>query len=363
MLPEKPILLVGTDKGLFRLTPGAAGDPWRVEGPHIEGYEVPHVLASRFEPGVLLAAARHKIWGAHLYRSEDLGRTWAPGPAAPAHPAGEFSPALRAVWFLAESPHDGTLLAGIDPAGLFVSRDRGGTWLPVPGLNHHPTRGLWEPAKGGFPLHSIHVDPRDPLRWFAAVSAGGAFRSDDGGDRWIPVNAGVRAENRPDRFPVAGHNIHRLVMHPARPERLYRQCYNGVYRSDDAGDHWVEITANLPSDFGYAVVCDPRDPDTLFQVPVAGAHLRTAPGGRLSVYRTRDAGASWQSVSQGLPDEHVYVTVLREAMDLLPGDPARIALGTSGGHVFASLDGGDQWTLARAYLPRVLSVRLLEVPA
>jgi hypothetical protein len=321
------------------------------------------VLASRAEPGVLFAAARHKIWGAHLYRSEDRGRTWKPLPATPAHPAGEFSPALRSVWFLAESPHDGTLLAGIDPAGLFVSRDRGATWTPVPGLNHHQTRPLWEPAKGGFPVHSIHVDPGDSGRWYAAVSAGGAFRSDDAGDHWTPINAGVRAENRPDRFPEAGHNIHRLVMHPARPERLYRQCYNGIYRSDDRGDHWTEITANLPSDFGYALVCDPRDPDTVFQAPVASSHLRTAPEGRLSVYRTRDAGASWESVSRGLPEEHVYVTVLREAMDLLPGDPASLCFGTSGGQVFASMNAGEQWILARAYLPRILCVRMLEIPA
>ena len=363
MLAEKPILLVGTQKGLFRLSPGAAGKEWRVEGPHIEGYEVPHVLASRFEPGVLLAAARHKIWGAHLYRSEDRGRTWVSLPAAPAHPEGEVAPALRAVWFLAESPHDGTWLAGIDPAGLFVSRDRGATWSPVTGLNQHPTRHLWEPAKGGFPVHSVHVDPGNERCWYAAVSAGGAFRSDDAGARWTPINAGVRAENRPDRFPVAGHNIHRLVMHPARPERLYRQCYNGVYRSDDRGGHWTEITSNLPSDFGYALVCDPNDPDTVYQAPVAGSHLRTAPGGRLSVYRTRDAGVSWESVSRGLPEEHVYVTVLREAMDLLPGDPPSLCFGTSGGHVFVSGDAGNRWSVARAYLPRVLSVRMLEAPS
>ena len=363
MPANKLILLIGTQKGLFRLIPGGAGEPWRVDGLHIEGYEVSHVLASRHEPGVLFAAAQHKIWGAHLYRSDDRGRSWGPMSATPAHPAGAFSPALRAVWFLAESTHDGALLAGIDPAGLFVSRDRGASWSPVDGLNQHPTRHLWEPAKGGFPVHSIHVDPEDAQRWFAAVSAGGAFRSDAGGDHWTPINHGVRAENRPDHFPVDGHTIHRLVMHPARPSRLYRQCYNGIYRSDDHGDHWVEITSNLPSDFGYAVVCDPGDPDTVFQAPVAGSHLRTAPEGRLSVYRTRDAGGSWESASRGLPDEHVYVTVLREAMDLLPGEPAHLCLGTSGGQVFASPDAGDSWSLARAYLPRVLSVRMLEIPA
>ena len=340
MPADKPILLVGTQKGLFRLTPSGGSAPWRVEGPHIEGYEVLHVLASRSEPGVLFAAARHKIWGAHLYRSEDRGRSWAPLSSTPAHSSEEFRPALRAIWFLTESSHDGTLLAGIDPAGMFVSPDRGTTWTPVTGLNQHPTRHLWEPAKGGFPVHSIHVDPNERRRWFAAVSAGGAFRSDDEGVSWKAINAGVRAENRPERFPEAGHNIHRLVMHPARPERLYRQCYNGIYRSDDPGD-----------------------PDTVFQAPVASSHLRTAPEGRLSVYRTRDAGASWESVSRGLPEEHVYVTVLREAMDLLPGDPASLCFGTSGGHVFVSTDAGGQWTVARAYLPRILSVRMLEAPA
>ncbi len=351
------LLLVGTQKGLFRLRPGTSGEPWVVDGPHIEGYEVLHVLPSRAEPGVLFAAARHKIWGAHLYRSDDFGRSWTPAGVTPAHVGGPHDTGVNAVWFLAESPHDGRLLAGIDPPGLFASFDRGASWEPVAGLNEHPSRDRWEPAKGGFSVHSLHVHPTRAERWYAAVSAGGAFRSDDAGEHWVPVNRGVRAENRPERFPAVGHNIHRLVMHPLRPERLYRQCYSGVYRSDNGGDDWQEITANLPSDFGYAVVCDPEDADTVFQVPISSSHMRTAPDGRLRVYRSTDAGGHWESVSEGLPAEHVYVTVLREAMDAIRGESLCIAFGTSSGHVFASGNGGTTWELARAYLPRILSVR------
>jgi photosystem II stability/assembly factor-like uncharacterized protein len=328
-----------------------------MSGPHIEGYEILHVLDSRAEPGVLLAAAHHKIWGAHIYRSEDSGVSWASLPSSPAHPAGRFTTALRAVWFLAESPHDGSLYAGIDPAGLFRSADRGASWEPVEGLNEHATRTLWEPAKGGFSVHSIHVDPATPTRLYAAVSAGGAFRSLDGGEQWAAINQGVRAENRPDRFPVAGHNIHRLVMHPARPDRLYRQCYSGVYRSDDGGDHWTEITGNLPSDFGYALVCDPADPDIAWQIPVSSSHMRTVPDGCLRVYRTRNAGDSWESVSDGLPDRHVYVSVLREAMDFAPGEAGGVYFGTTAGQVFARHHAQAAWQSAADYLPRVLSLR------
>jgi len=348
-------LLVGTQKGLFIARPGRRG--WALEGPHIAGYEIIHSCAVPDEPGVFYAAASHKIWGAHVYRSEDGGRTWHSLPTAPQHAPGLHPTALKAIWGLAAAP-DGRLYAGIDPAGLFYSDDRAASWNAVTALNAHPSRETWEPARGGFSLHSICVDPGNPARVWVAISAGGVYRSEDGGASWSPANAGVRAENLPTPYPASGHNVHRLVMHPARPGRLYRQCYHGTWRSDDGGRSWTEITSGLPGNFGYAIGVDPADPDTVYQVPESDSHMRTVVDGRLRVYRSRDAGANWTSVSEGLPQAHAWVTVLREALDT--DTNGGIYFGTSGGHLFVSRDGGSQWTLAAGFLPRILSVQAVE---
>ena len=348
-------LLVGTDKGLFRLVEDAATGKWAIDGPHLPGISVLHTMLARDE--TLYAATAHKVWGAHLYRSRDRGRSWASLDAVPRHPQSSGRGETHAIWHVAEAGD--VLFAGIDPAGLFRSDDRGMSWRPLEGLNEHPTRGTWEPSKGCFAVHSICVDSERPDNMVVAVSAGGVYRSEDGGENWQPTNAGVRAENLPDPVPETGHNVHRVIMHPSVPQRLYRQCYSGTYRSDDGARSWVEITPGLPSDFGYGIVTDPNDADTVFQIPESGAHLRAPVDGKLRVYRSRDAGACWQSASAGLPDEHVYVTVLREAMAIDARDPCGVYFGTSGGHVFASRDGGDSWQLIANYLPRVLSIMAL----
>lgn len=350
-----PALLVGTQKGLFIARP--EGREWALEGPHIPGYEIIHSCAVPGEPGVCYAAASHKIWGAHLYRSKDGGRTWQALPTAPQHAPGLYPTALQAIWGLAAAP-GGRLYAGIDPAGLFYSDDRAASWQAMTALNAHPTRESWEPARGGFSVHSICVDPEDPARLWAAISAGGVYRSEDGGVNWSPANTGVRAENLPTPAPESGHNVHRLVMHPARPERLYRQCYHGTWRSDDGGDSWTEITDGLPGNFGYAIAVDPRDPDIVYQVPESDAHMRTVVDGRLRVYRSEDAGASWACVSEGLPQAHAWVTVLREALDT--DASGGVYFGTSGGHLFASRDSGGHWSLVAGFLPRILSVQAIE---
>jgi hypothetical protein len=350
-------LFVGTDKGLFRLVSDARRTRWTLDGPHIRGYRVIHTCRMPGAPATVYAAATHSVWGAHVYRSTDGGSTWEPLGDAPHHPPGRFQSSLKAIWFLAPSPDGRRLYAGIDPPGLFVSRDQGASWAPVDGLNEHPTRPAWEPSKGIFAVHSVYLDPVHEERIYAAVSAGGAFRSTDGGRTWQAANAGVRAEHLPKTAPEAGHNIHRLVMHPRLPDRLYRQCYNGTYRSDDAARSWVEITEGLPSDFGYAIAVDPDDPDTVFQIPEGGPEFRAPVDGRLRVYRSRDGGASWTSASDGLPQAHVYVTVLREALDTDGCDPCGVYFGTSGGQLFASNDAGDHWTQIADYLPRVLCVR------
>jgi hypothetical protein len=351
-------ILVGTDKGLFRIHPGLGSGPAALDGPHLAGYHVLHVVATPGRPQELLAAVDHPVWGAHLYRSGNCGESWESLPATPRHPDGRHASAFRSVWHLAWSPDARRLYAGVDPAGLFVSEDGGASWRDVRALNEHHTRSAWEPSRGLFALHSVCVDHADPGHLVAAVSAGGAYLSHDAGVSWSPANVGVRAENLPERFPVAGHNVHRVVMHPREGHRLYRQCYNGTYRSDDGGRSWTEITHDLPSDFGYAITCDPFDPDIVYQIPESSSHLRATVDGRLRVYRSIDAGASWQSVSEGLPQQHVYVTVLREAMDADATASGRVCFGTSSGHVFLS-SGGGRWTQIAEFLPRVLCVRFV----
>ena len=362
--PDSPgvtsTLLVGTEKGLFRIPVGADRSTLQIDGPHLAGWRIQHVVASPQRPGELLAAVDHPVWGSHLHRSDDGGRRWTSLDATPQHPPARHGLPLRAVWHLAWAPDGGRLYAGIDPAGLFTSDDRGASWQDVPALNEHPTRAAWEPSRGLFALHSICVDRQDPVRVVIAVSAGGVYRSEDGGASWQPCNAGVRAEHLPERYPVAGHNVHRVVMHPADGRRLYRQCYNGTYRSDDGGATWTEITAGLPSDFGYAIACDPFAPGTVWQVPVSSSHLRTTVDGKLRVYRSDDAGRHWASVSTGLPQQHAYVTVLRDAMDADAQARGRVAFGTSSGHVFLTRNGGERWELVAEFLPRVSTVRFIE---
>ena len=350
-------LYVGTQKGLFRLRSDAQRKQWRMDGPHVPGYEIIHVCVSPTDPSLLYLAAKHSVWGAHVYRSADAGGTWHSLDGTPHHDTGTGRTGLKAIWYLTASPDGRRLYAGIDPAGLFTSDDGGHSWAPVRSLNEHPSRDTWEPAKGGFSLHSIYVNPSDPGNIVCGISAGGVYRTTDGGQSWEPANHGVRAENLPNRFPESGQNVHRLVMHPARPQRLYRQCYNGTYRSDDGARSWTEITEGLPGDFGYAIATHPAEPDTVFQIPESGAHLRTVVDGRLRVFVSRDAGVSWQSRSSGLPGENAWITVLREAMDTDGLEPCGLYFGTSGGHVFASPDTAGHWTPLAGYLPRVLCVR------
>ena len=356
-------LLVGTQKGLFRLHSDGDRAAWSMDGPHIEGYEVIHTATDPVRPDTVYAAVSHTVWGAHIYVSHDGGGSWASLDAVPHYREPRRGHALKSVWYITHTPDGCRMYAGIDPAGLFFSDDRGANWHPVAGLNDHPTSATWEPSRGIFAIHSVHIDPDRPDRMCAAVSAGGVYRSLDGGATWLPANAGVRAENLPTRYPETGHNVHRVIMHPQRPARLYRQCYNGTYRSDDFGASWIEVTDGLPSDFGYAIAADPGDADTVFQIPESSSHLRAPVDGRLRVFCSRDAGTTWTSVSEGLPQAHVYVTVLREAMDTDRLDPCGIYFGTSGGHLFGCPGAGREWRLLAGFLPRILTVKAVSLAA
>lgn len=346
-------VLVGTRRGLFTLRSKDRRE-WKLEGPALAGREVYHAIRDG-RTGRLWAATDHAVWGPHVHVSTDDGATWEVLEAAPHH---EDDRGLKAIWFLAPGPaqEPETLWAGIEPAGLFVTRDGGESWEPVSSLNDHATRKTWQPAGGGLALGGIQHDPSDPARLYCSISAGGVYRSDDGGKKWKPVNTGVRADFLPKQYPKSGQCVHKLRLHPMMPERLYQQNHCGVYRSDDRGESWAEITAGLPSDFGYALAIDPTRPDTVFVLPEESSHMRTAVEGKLRVYRSTDAGGSWQAMKRGLPQEHAYVSVLRDAMDTDDADPVGIYFGTSTGHVFASRDRGESWRAIAEFLPKVLSV-------
>jgi photosystem II stability/assembly factor-like uncharacterized protein len=359
-MKQEIILLVGTARGLFVLRSDPDRARWTVSPPKMVGHEVYHAIVDPRDPSVAWAATDHKVWGAHVHRSDDQGESWTVLEEAPHY---DDERGLIAIWSLTPGPatDPGLLYAAIEPAGLFLSRDAGASWKGVTPLNEHPTNTTWQPAGGGLALHSVIVDPRDPARLYCALSAGGVYRSDDGGESWIPLNHNVRADFLPQQYPEAGQCVHKLLLHPARPDRLYQQNHCGTYRSDDRGENWTEITDGLPSDFGYALALDPADADVVYVIPQESSHMRASVDGRLRVYRSRDAGATWESLERGLPQAHAYVQILREGMTTDTLDPCGVYFGTTSGHLFASRDGGESWEMIAGFLPKILSVTAMVV--
>lgn len=349
-------LLVGTRKGLFVVRSDGSRERWSIDGPSIAGYEIYHAILDPRDGRSGWAAVRHEVWGTHIHHTTDGGESWQPLASRPAFPP-ELEREVKAVWHVAAGGPDrpGRVWAGVEPAGLFLSDDSGESWRWIESLERHPTREAWQPAKGGLALHSIQGDPKHPNRLYVALSAGGCYRSEDAGESWTAVNHGVRADFLPDPEPVAGQCVHSLRSHPAVPGRLYQQNHCGTYRSDDAGDHWTEITHGLPSEFGYVVGLDPRDPDRAWVIPEESSHMRTTCDARLRVYETGDAGRSWKATVEGLPQRHAYVTVLREALATDGLDPCGVYFGTATGHLYASPDGA-RWSLVASHLPKILSV-------
>lgn len=326
-----------------------------MDGPFHKGYEIHHSLSSPERPSTTYVAANHRVWGSHIHRTDDGGNTWNLLESRLSFPAGTGRE-IEAIWHLA-CPRSGglTLLAGVDPAALFRSGDDGESWEWLRSLNQHPTSDSWQSTRGGLTLHSIQLDPSDEERLYVSVSAGGSYRSDDGGESWVPINSGVRAGYLADPSEPAGHNPHALRVHPAMPNRLYRQDHTGMYRSDDRGDCWTEITEGLPSDFGYAIAVDPGHADRLWVIPEESSHMRCVCDGRLRVYETSDGGGTWVARTEGLPQSNAYVSVLRDALCTDGLDPCGVYLGTSTGQLFSSPDG-ERWSLIAGYLPPILSV-------
>lgn len=360
IMAREIILLVGTTRGLFVLRSDPDRKRWKVSPPKMVGHEVYHAIIDPRAPNIAWAATDHKVWGAHVHRSTDQGESWEVLEEAPHY---DDDRGLIAIWSLtpglASDPD--LLYAAIEPAGLFLSRDAGESWEGVEPLNEHPTNDTWQPAGGGLALHSIIVDPRDSQRIYCALSAGGVYRSDDGGASWVPLNRNVRADFLPQQYPETGQCVHKLLLHPARPDRLYQQNHCGTYRSDDRGDNWIEITEGLPSDFGYALALDPTDPDVVYVIPQESSHMRASVDGRLRVYRSQDAGETWESLENGLPQANAYVQILREGMATDTLDPVGVYFGTTSGHLFASRDGGESWEMIAGFLPKILSVTTMVV--
>ena len=348
------LLLVGTPKGAFILESDAARRDWSLRGPMCEGWPI-HDLVAEPGTGAILAAGGSPWYGAAVWRSDDLGATWTHSSAGLAYPDGH-EPA-KSVWSLGVGP-DGAILAGVEPAGLFRSRDRGATWEHVEGLTRHETHPTWEPGAGGLILHTIVPHPSDAARTWVGISAVGVFETRDGGATWEPRNRGVRADYNPDPHPVTGQCVHKFAPAAGEPETLYQQNHCGMYRSLDGGASWEDLSRNgLPSQFGFALAAHPRDPRTWWILPLNGDDRgRYVPDGAAAVWRTRDRGDTWERLGTGLPQSGAYWGVLREAMARDTLDPVGIVFGTKTGQLWHSRDEGDNWELISRDLPEIWAV-------
>jgi hypothetical protein len=366
-------VLVGTRKGAFVLTSDEKRAQWDISGPHFGGWEIYHLKGSPADPDRLYASQSGGWFGQLIQRSNDGGVTWEPVgneftydgvPGTHLWYDGTPRPwEFKRVWHLEPSLSDpDTVYAGVEDAGLFRSTNGGQEWQELPGLRGHDSASAWQPGAGGLCLHTILLDPSDPARIFIAISAAGVFRSDDAGKTWRPMNRGLRSEGIPDPDAEVGHCVHRIAMHPSRPNVLFMQKHWDVMRSDDAGESWREISGNLPTDFGFPIEVHAHEPDTIYVVPIKSDYEHVPPDAKLRVYRSRVGGDEWEPLTNGLPQRDCYVNVLRDAMAVDSLDSCGVYFGTTGGQVYASADAGDSWTPIVRDLPAVLSVEVQTLP-
>ena len=387
---SKVRLLVGTRKGAFILESDGTRKRWKVSGPHFAGWEIYHVKGSPADPDRIYCSQSSGWFGQVIQRSNDGGKTWeAPGGgvtmASNRMPQGESnrfvydtSPEtgkpltthqwydgtqhpweFKRVWHLEPSVTDpDTVYAGVEDAGLFRSVDGGHSWQELAGLRGHGTGPKWQPGAGGMCLHTILLDPNDPDRIFIAISAAGAFRTNDGGKTWKPINRGLRSQFLPDQDAEVGHCVHRIALHPSQPNVLFMQKHWDVMRSDDSGDNWHEVSGDLPTDFGFPIDVHAHEPETVYVVPIKSDSEHYPLKGRLRVYRSKTGGNEWEALTRGLPQRNCYVNVLRDSMAVDTLDSCGIYFGTTGGQVYGSADGGDTWKAIVHDLPPVLSVEV-----
>jgi photosystem II stability/assembly factor-like uncharacterized protein len=394
---SKVRVLVGTRKGAFILTSDGKREKWDVSGPHFAGWEIYHMKGSPVDPNRLYASQTSGWFGQIIQRSDDGGKTWHQ-PGTPAGepvttpdgtPKGESNKFVydtsaesgkpltthqfydgtqhpwefKRVWHLEPSLTDAdTVYAGVEDAALFRTTDGGRSWQELSGLRGHGTGPQWHPGAGGMCLHTILIDPGNPDRIYIAISAAGAFRTDDGGKTWKPINRGLKSQYIPDPNAEVGHCVHRIALHRSRPSVLFMQKHWDVMRSDDAGDSWREVSGNLPTDFGFVIDVHAHEPETIYVLPIKSDSEHFPPEGKLRVYRSRTGGNEWEALSKGLPQSNCYVNVLRDAMAVDSLDKCGVYFGTTGGQVYASADAGDSWTAIVRDLPAVLSVEVQTLP-
>jgi len=389
-------VLVGTRKGAFILTADGKRKKWKVDGPHFAGWEIYHMRGSPADPNRIYASQTSSWFGQIVQRSSDGGKTWEQ-PGSPeksgqaqkadeaGQPQGESNKFVydteppngrpltthqwydgtqhpwefARVWHLEPSRDDpDTVYAGVEDAALFKSTDGGKTWNELPGLRGHESGPNWAPGAGGMCLHTVLIDPDDTDRIFIAVSAAGSFRTEDGGKTWKPINRGLHSLYIPDPTAEVGHCVHRIDMHPSKPQTLFMQKHWDVMRSDDGGDNWYEVSGDLPTDFGFPIIVHAHDPETVYVVPIKSDSEHYPPEGKLRVYRSKVGGNDWEPLTKGLPQENCYVNVLRDSMAIDTLDPCGVYFGTTGGQVYASANSGDTWEPIVRDLPPVLSVEV-----
>jgi len=386
---SKVRVLVGTRKGAFILESDGKREKWDVSGPHFAGWEMYHLKGSPADPNRIYASQTSGWFGQIIQRSDDGGKTWHQPGTPPGEtttpdgmPKGESNKfaydvasapltthqfydgtqhpwEFKRVWHLEPSMTEpDTVYAGVEDAAIFRSTDGGQNWKELPGLRGHGTGPKWQPGAGGMCLHSIILDPSNPKRMWIAISAAGAFRTDDGGATWKPINRGLKSQYIPDPNAEVGHCVHHIAMNPKRPGVLFMQKHWDVMRSDDAGDNWKDVGGNLPTDFGFVIDVHAHEPETIYVVPIKSDSEHFVPDGKLRVFRSRSGGNEWEALTKGLPQKDCYVNVLRDAMAVDSLDKCGVYFGTSGGQVYASADAGDSWNPIVRDLPAVLSVEV-----
>jgi len=391
---SKVRLLVGTRKGAFILTSDGKRENWQVSGPHFAGWEIYHAKGSPADPNRIYLSQTSGWFGQIIQRSNDGGKTWFQPGTPPGEsttdpsgmPKGESNKFVydsaaapltthqwydgtqhpwefKRVWHLEPSLRDpDAVLAGVEDAALFRSADGGKSWHELSGLRGHGTGPKWQPGAGGMCLHTVIEDPKNPNRIYIAISAAGAFRTDDGGRTWKPINRGLKSQYIPDPEAEIGHCVHHVALHPSKPDVLFMQKHWDVMRSDNAGDQWREVSGNLPTDFGFVIDVHSHEPETIYVIPIKSDGEHYVPDGKLRVFRSRSGGNEWEPLSKGLPQSNCYVNILRDAMSVDTLDSCGIYFGTTGGQVYASRDAGDSWTAIVHDLPSVLSVEAQVIP-
>lgn len=366
-------VLVGTRKGGFILTSDGKRDNWQVNGPFFGGWEIYHMKGSPLNPDRIYASQSSGWFGQVIQRSDDGGKTWEPVdnkfvydgiPGTHQWYDGTPHPwEFKRVWHLEPSlTEPETVYAGVEDAAMFRSTDGGKSWSELSGLRGHGTGPKWAPGAGGMCLHTILLDKVHAGRMYIAISAAGAFRTDDGGATWKPINRGLKSNHIPDPTAEVGHCVHRLAMHPSQPNVVFMQKHWDVMRSDDAGDTWHEVSGNLPTDFGFVIDVHAHEPETIYVVPIKSDSEHYPIDGKLQVYRSRTGGNEWEPLTKGLPQHNCYVNVLRDAMAVDTLDSCGIYFGTTGGQVYASADAGNTWNAIVRDLPAVLSVEVQTLP-